>query len=240
VLGVELPFLENITRSRRRPRVPVVLTRQEVRDLLARVPKPSWLVISLLYGSGLRISEALRLRVGDVDLDYCQLTVRDGKGGKDRVTLLSQRLLEPLSEQLRAARQIFEQDLAAGTPGVSLPHALARKYPSAPNEWPWQFVFPSPNLVRDPYSGIRLRHHQHSSRHQNAVRRAAREAGLAKRVTSHTLRHSFATHLIESGYDIRTVQELLGHSNVKTTMIYTHVLNRGGRGVRSPLDGTGR
>ncbi len=236
VLEIEPPWLENITFSRRPKRVPVVLTIDEVDRLFNCLQGVEWLVAALLYGAGLRISECLRLRVKDVNLGYQQITVRDGKGKKDRVTLLPDSAAEPLRAQLRFARAVFDRDLADGLPGVSLPHALARKYPSAPNEWPWQFVFPSRKPVADPRSGIYLRHHLHQARFQRAMRRALAQARIAKRASCHTLRHSFATHLLERGYDIRTVQELLGHSDVKTTMIYTHVLNRGGRGVRSPLD----
>ncbi len=190
----------------------------------------------VLYGSGLRLMECVRLRVKDVDFAYQQITVRDGKGAKDRVTMLSDRLIAPLQEQIERAKLIHAQDLRAGYGHVYLPYALERKYPSASHEWIWQYVFPAERLSADPRTGVVRRHHVDESGLQKAVKRAAQLASISKRVTCHTFRDSFATHLLEDGYDIRTVQELLGHKDVKTTMIYTHVLNRGGRGVRSPLD----
>jgi integron integrase len=189
-----------------------------------------------MYGTGLRLMEALRLRVGDIDHSYGQVIVRDGKGSKDRVTMLPKSLTPTLAKQLEYAKALHERDLAEGFGGAYLPHALARKYPRAEFEWIWQYVFPSGNRSVDPLSGVIRRHHVDEKNYQKAIKQASIRAGLQKRVTTHTLRHCFATHLLEDGYDIRTVQELLGHADVSTTMIYTHVLNRGGRGVVSPLD----
>jgi len=191
----------------------------------------------LMYGSGMRLMECLRLRVKDVDFDRMELTVREGKGGKDRHTMLPSTLTSPLSEHLARVRVVYEADRAAGVPGVWMPDALERKYPAAGVSWGWFWVFPSASPAVDPVTGLMRRHHAHEQALQRAVKLAASRAGIAKPVTTHILRHSFATHLLESGYDIRTVQELLGHSDVSTTMIYTHVLIKGGRGVRSPLDG---
>jgi integron integrase len=191
---------------------------------------------SLLYGTGMRLMECLRLRVKDVDFGYRHILVRDGKGGKDRVTMLPDRLVEPLRKQIERARKIHESDLREGFGEVHLPYALARKYPRAGYDWGWQYVFPSKNRSADPDDGVIRRHHLDESVLQRAVKKAVRIAGISKPVHCHTFRHSFATHVLQSGYDIRTVQELLGHSDVSTTMIYTHVLNRGGRGVISPLD----
>jgi integron integrase len=235
VLHIDLPRIDEIERARRPARRPVVLTRAEVHALLSRLDGAPWLVASLLYGAGLRVMEALRLRVGDVNLARHELTIRDTKGLEDRVTMLPLSLVEPVQRQLAHARRTYEADRARGV-GVSLPFALARKYPAAPLEWPWQYVFPAPAPARDPRSGHTLRHHLHEDAIQRAVKRAVRAAGLTVPASCHTLRHSFATHLLEDGYDIRTVQELLGHKSVKTTMIYTHVLSRGPRAVRSPLD----
>lgn len=237
VLEQPLPDeLDGIVRAKKPARLPVVLTRDEVQRVLSQLEGVYALVGGLLYGSGLRLLEALRLRVKDLDSAPRQLTVRDGKGAKDRVTMLPERLVEPLQAHLRGVRHLHRQDLGAGNGAVHLPGALARKYPSAATAWGWQYVFPAPALAVDPRTGVLRRHHLHESSVQKAVGAAVRRAGIEKRASCHTLRHSFATHLIEAGYDIRTVQELLGHSDVRTTMIYTHVLNRGGRGVRSPLD----
>jgi len=236
VLAIELPWLENVTRARKPPRLPVVLTRDEVKALLARLDGVNWLLASLMYGAGLRLMEALRLRVKDVDLERREVTVREGKGAKDRKTLLPGSLVEPLRRQREKVAALHGSDRAADLPPVYLPHALARKYPNAGKELAWQFLFPASQPGVDPLSGVRRRHHLHETAIQRAIKTAVRAGGILKPATSHTLRHSFATHLLEDGYDIRTVQELLGHSDVRTTQIYTHVLNRGGLAVRSPLD----
>ena len=236
-LQAPLPWLDELERAQRPARLPTVLTPREARALLAGIRGTPRLMASLLYGAGLRLRECLKLRVKDVDFGYGQIVVRDGKGAKDRVTMLPAPLVEPLKRQIERARQVHERDLAAGYGSVELPDALSRKYPRAPYELGWQFVFPSHRLSRDPRSGGVRRHHLYENYVTRGVKRAARAAGIVKPVSCHTLRHSFATHLLESGYDIRTVQELLGHADVSTTMIYTHVLNKGGRGVASPLEG---
>jgi integron integrase len=236
VLHVELPPLETTPRAQRAPRVPVVFTRAEVQRVLDQMQGVHRLMAQLLYGSGLRLMECVRLRVKDLDFAYRQLTVRDGKGEKDRVTILPQVLVAPLQAQLRAARHLHAADLELGYGAVYLPHALERKYPKAVTDWRWQYVFPAERRANDPRSGKIRRHHISEDSLQRAVKRAIQHAGITKAASCHTFRHSFATHLLEDGYDIRTVQELLGHADVRTTMIYTHVLNRGGRGVRSPLD----
>jgi integron integrase len=223
-------------RAKKPKRLPTVLTKEEVKIIIAALSGVNALVARLLYGSGLRLIECLRLRVKDLDFSYRQITVRDGKGFKDRVTILPESLIDPLRGHLRRVRMIHQQDLDQGYGAVFLPYALERKYPNAHKEWIWQYVFPSDRRSTDPRSGIVRRHHLHESTVQKAVREAALLAQLSKRVNCHTFRHSFATHLLEAGYDIRTVQELLGHKDVKTTQIYTHVLNRGGLSVRSPLD----
>lgn len=236
VLGRPLPEMQ-FARARRPPRLPVVLTRDEVRRLIEALGGTYALMARLMYGTGMRLMECLRLRVGDLDFGSALIVVRDGKGGKDRVVPLPRRLVEPLQRHLKEVRALHEDDLAAGVAGVYLPDALARKAPGAPREWIWQWVFPSAQLSTDPKAGLVRRHHLNETGLQRAIKRAGARAGLAKRVNSHALRHSFATHLLEAGYDIRTVQELLGHADVSTTMIYTHVLNRPGvLPVRSPVD----
>jgi len=236
VLRRDMGWLDKVVRARRPERLPVVLTRAEVKALLGTLAGVHGIMASLLYGAGLRLLECLRLRVKDIDFSSHQILVCEGKGHKDRRTMLPATVQEPLVAHLEHVRLVHQHDLAQGCGRVSLPDALARKYPHADCEWGWQWVFPAAQRNLDPRSGVQRRHHLHESVLQRAVKEAARKAGLSKPVSCHTLRHSFATHLLEDGYDIRTIQELLGHRDVKTTMIYTHVLNRGGRGVYSPID----
>jgi integron integrase len=236
VMRMPLPWLDGIERAKRPHRLPSVLTREEAWRVIEAMPGRSHLLAILMYGSGLRLNEAVGLRVKDLDIESRSVTVRSGKGGKDRVTVLPERLVEPLTEQLAVARRTWQQDLSDSLFGVTLPEALSRKLPNAARQFAWYWVFPAARLHRDTRSEAVYRHHLHPTGVQRAVALAARATDIKKRVTCHTFRHSFATHLLEAGYDIRTIQELMGHSDVSTTMIYTHVLNRGGRGVRSPAD----
>lgn len=233
---MELCYVAGVEAPKRPARVPTVLTRAEVRRLLEGLGGTHHLMTSLLYGSGLRLMECVRLRVKDVDFGYMQITVRDGKGGRDRRTVLPEPLVELLRRQLERVRRLHEEDLARGYGRVYLPHALARKYQTAASETGWQWLFPAAKLSTDPRTGVVRRHHSSEDSLQKAVKTAVYAAKIVKRAGCHTLRHSFATHLLEDGYDIRTIQELLGHSDVSTTMIYTHVLNKDGKGVKSPLE----
>lgn len=236
VLRIELAHIQDVARAKPKYRLPVVLTPDECARLLGRMQAVEWLMASLLYGAGLRLMECLRLRVKDLDFDRLQIVVREGKGGKDRLTILPKGLVDPLKARLAVVRDLYSRDRASDVSGVELPHALERKYPNAGKEWGWQFVFAADNLSRDPRLGVVRRHHIIEDRLQRAIKVAVQQAGIAKPASCHTLRHSFATHLLEQRCDIRTIQELLGHADVSTTMIYTHVANVGGRGVGSPLD----
>lgn len=236
VLKIDLPWMNGIQRAKKPSRLPVVFTRNEVKRVLAQLDGTLWLMASLIYGSGMRLMECVRLRVKDVDFHYKQLIIRDAKGQKDRVTMLPESLIESLQNHLVRVRERHEQDLRDGYGRVYLPYALDRKYPSAGREWGWQYVFPARARSRDPRTGIVRRHHFAEDSLQRALKNAIRKAGVIKPGTTHVLRHSFATHLLEDGYDIRTLQDLLGHKDLNTTMIYTHVLQKGGRAARSPLD----
>lgn len=236
VLELDLPWMTNVVRAKPSQHLPEVLSRDEVRSLFACLTGERGLILKLMYGSGLRLGEALNLRVKDLDLARLQLTVRQGKGSKDRTTTLPRLLVPQLQWILERRRRWHHVDLATGRADVEMPHALARKYPNAPRSWEWQFVFATPDYVACPRTGVLRRHHLHETGIQRAMARAMKEAGIAKKASPHTLRHSFATHLLESGKDIRTIQELLGHADVSTTMIYTHVATIGASGVQSPLD----
>jgi integron integrase len=236
VSNQDVGWLDEVVRAKRPQRLPVVLTRHEVRELLSTLQGVKWIMASLLYGAGMRLLECLRLRVKDIDFEVNQIIVRAGKGNKDRVTMLPALVRGPLAAYLERVHALHQHDRERGFGKVYLPEALRRKYPTAESQWGWQWVFPAARRSMDPRSGEWRRHHMDESVLQRAVKEAARTGGLTKPVSCHTLRHSFATHLLEDGYDIRTIQELLGHRDVTTTMIYTHVLNRGGKGVRSPVD----
>jgi integron integrase len=237
VLKREVGRLGEVIRAKKKKRLPVVMTRDEIKAVLGQLTGDKWLMVSLMYGAGLRLMECLQLRVQNIDFEKRELLIRDGKGAKDRRSVLPGSMIEPLKEHLGRVRELHARDLADGWGRVKLPDALGRKYPNAPTEWRWQWVFPQERRWKNHKTGEEGRHHLHETILQRAVKIAANKAGIVKHIGCHTLRHSFATHLLEDGYDIRTIQELLGHTNVNTTMIYTHVLNKGGLGVRSPVDG---
>lgn len=236
VIGREIGDIGDVIRARKPKRLPVVMTQEEVKAVLSNMEGDKWLMASLMYGSGLRLMECLRLRVQDIDFGKNEIHVRDGKGSKDRITMLPSSLKPRFQEHLKRVKVIHERDLADGWGRVQLPMALDRKYPNAPKDWRWQWVFPQEKRWKNTKTGEEGRHHIHETILQRAVKDAVRNTGVVKHVGCHTFRHSFATHLLEAGYDIRTIQELLGHKDVNTTMIYTHVLNKGGHGVRSPID----
>ena len=236
VLKQEIGWLDDVVRAKKAKKLPVVLTREEVKAVLTTLSGSKWIMANLLYGSGLRLMECIRLRVKDVDFSYNHIVVREGKGDKDRVTMLPLNVKNPLHQHLQEVRKIHDQDLKEGFGNVYLPHALERKYPYVNREWGWQYVFPAAKRSTDPRSGTERRHHVSPLVLQRAVRESIRQTGIIKAASCHTFRHSFATHLLEAGYDIRTVQDLLGHRDASTTMIYTRVLSRGGRGVQSPAD----
>jgi len=236
VLKIELKDTISIYWSKRPKKLPVVFTKDEAIEVLDNLKEVHWLVGMLLYGSGLRLTESLELRVKDVDFGYKQIVVRSSKGEKDRTTMLPEKIIEPLKRHLKKVKEIHEKDLGNGYGTVYLPYAIERKYSNAKYDWGWQYVFPATKISTDPRTGIKRRHHLYDTVIQKAVKQAIRKAGINKHASCHTFRHSFATHLLESEYDIRTIQELLGHKNLETTMIYTHVINQGGKGVRSPAD----
>lgn len=236
VLEIELPYLDGVTRAKRSTRVPVVFTPEEAASVIQNLQPPYSLMARLLYGSGLRLMECVRLRVKDVDYHYKTITVRSGKGGKDRVTLLPDLVVDDLKFQMAKVKEIHSIDQQAGQGFVYLPFALERKYPYANRDWGWQYVFPAQNRSIDPRSGVERRHHIGEQSLQRAIKRSIIKAGISKQASTHTFRHSFATHLLQAGYDIRTVQDLMGHKDIRTTQIYTHVLERGGNAVKSPLD----
>lgn len=236
ILHQDIGSLKSVIRAKKPARLPVVFSREEVRDVMYHLAGMKWIMAYLLYGSGLRLMECIRLRVKDVDFSYNQIIVRSGKGNKDRVTMLSQKVKEPLKKHLETVKATHDRDLSEGYGNVYLPYALERKYPNAGTSWGWQYVFPALKRSIDPRSGMERRHHIGGMVLQRAVKEAVKKAGIAKPASCHTFRHSFATHLLEDGYDIRSIQELLGHKDIATTMIYTHVLNKGGQGVLSPAD----
>ena len=236
VIKKDLGMFTNIEKAKRPKRLPIVFSKMEAQKILSKLHEEKWIMVSLLYGAGLRLMDCLRLRVKDIDFDYKQITVRNGKGNKDRVTILPETVINPLEKHLLNVKELHNNDLKQGYGSVYIPHALSRKYPHADKELGWQYVFPAKNRSIDPRTDIVRRHHFSEASLHKTVKQAIKDAGIIKPGSCHTFRHSFATHLLENGYDIRTVQELLGHSDVSTTMIYTHVLNKGGHGVKSPLD----